>query len=71
MIDAMIPPEFWKTLKTGEFDQIADRGGYLNAEQCARLWRLTDRQGEPPQCMEVFFRTEDIDRLFPRKKGAK
>jgi len=23
-------------------------GGTLNAEQCARLWRMTDRQGVPP-----------------------
>ena len=71
MTDAMIPPKFWQTLKPGEFAQISERGGWLNAEQCARLWRLTDRQDEPPQRMELFFRAEDIDRVFPRKKGTK
>ena len=62
----LIPARFWQTLKPGEFAQIVyEQNGCLNADQCARLWRLEDRNSEPPQRLQVLVSRADINRLWP------
>jgi hypothetical protein len=56
---------FWQTLKPGEFEQIVfEQDGCLNAEQCARLWRLEERNSEPPLTARVLINRKDLDRLI-------
>jgi hypothetical protein len=67
-----IPPEFVRTLAREEWHELCANGGVLNATQCARLWRMTDRQDQPPTSMTLMFSREDaIGTWPPRKKSSK
>ena len=48
----LIPPKFWGSVSDAEFVAIAQRG-FLDREQAARLWRMCDYQGDPPERVEV------------------
>ncbi len=63
--DIDIPVAFWKTLSSTEFYAFAKNGGYLNPEQCARLWQMTDRQDEPPRRLQILANAADVMREFP------
>ena len=62
-----IPSRFWKSVTSKEFTQIFENGGRLNAELCARLWRMEDRQGDPPQSLEVLVHRPTLERLIKEK----
>ena len=73
--DIQIPARFWKSITAEEFHQVC-MTSELTAEQCARVWRMLDRQDEPPQTLGVRVSREDVMRLFPapspkKKKKAK
>ena len=68
--ESLIPSRFWKSVTSEEFHQICENDGILNAELCARLWRLEDRQGDPPQALEVLVHKPTLMRLL-KKKGGK
>jgi hypothetical protein len=61
-LEVAIPPNFFSR---DEFVALCANGGFLNAAQCARLWRMTDRQGVPPGRLQVLFNREDLMREFP------
>jgi hypothetical protein len=61
-----LPPEFWKDISMSEFGDICERG-YLNAEQCKRLYRLLGRKDKPPKRLVPMVNTADLLRLFPPK----
>lgn len=68
-----IPPKFWWTIGEAEFVEIATTG-YLNAEQCARLWRMEDRNDKPPKRLQVLLEEEegvamtDLEKLLRDKQ---
>ena len=64
-----IPAEFYRSLSDAESEALWS-SGWLNAGQCARLWRMTDRHSEPPPRLQVMVSREDIDSLFPPKPGG-
>jgi hypothetical protein len=59
-----IPSRFWQSVTEGEFEQILENDGRLNAELTARLWRLEDRQGDPPQSVEILIHRPTLERLL-------
>jgi hypothetical protein len=60
-----IPREFWgPSLTKDEFNEIVETS-CLNAEQCARVWRMLDRQDPPPDGMKILIKQEDLMRVFP------
>jgi hypothetical protein len=63
--EVAIPKEFWATVSSGEWTALFGNGGFLNAEQCARLWRMTDRQTTPPRCLKVLINAADLMEAFP------
>ena len=65
MAQITIPPAFLRTLTSDEFHALCENNGYLNAEQCARLWRMTDRQGDPPASLQLRFSVADLMREYP------
>lgn len=50
-----IPAEFWDKIPFADAQRII-RTGKLNAEECALVWRMVDRNDEPPQEMTVLVR---------------
>ncbi len=66
--DVVIPPAFFRAMSRDEFRQLCLNNGVLNAEQCARLWRMTDRQDEPPRSMTLMVSREDVMRIWPPRK---
>jgi hypothetical protein len=62
-----MPSKFWN-MPQQEFNEIIERGGWLNAEQCARLWRMTDRQGQPPERLMVVVSKKHLDRLIAKPR---
>jgi hypothetical protein len=57
--DEVPRPEFWLTVDADEFEEILyDQDGWLNEEQCERLWRVENRPGEPPKRLHVAVRRE-------------
>ena len=58
-----IPSEFWKRLGEEGFARVCERG-YLDAEQCAQLWRMTDRQDQPPERLEVWVEKRGVDKVI-------
>jgi len=63
-----IPRQFWATLTEEEQDEFFASNGWLNAEQCARVWRMTDRQDTPPERMQLFFSRAEVMKAFPKKR---
>jgi hypothetical protein len=56
-----VPVLFWQTMSPEEFSKFAiDQDGWLNAEQCARLWRMEDRQGEPPKRLQILLNRDEF-----------
>lgn len=63
-----IPAEFWKTLSDQEFhDIVFKQRSCLNADQCARLWRMLGRKTRPPQWLGVMIKPSDLERLLKPK----
>jgi hypothetical protein len=60
-----IPPAFFQTLTFDESSALCDNNGWLNAEQRARLWRMTDRQGDPPTSLQLRMSVADLMLEFP------
>jgi hypothetical protein len=60
-----IPVEFIRTLSRADRDVLFGNGGYLDAEQCARLWRMTDRQDVPPKRLQLLVDLADVMRVWP------
>jgi hypothetical protein len=58
-----IPTAFWRTFSKQDFKEMYDRG-YLNAEQCRRLYRMTERQQQPPKRIS-------LDDIFATKSKSK
>jgi hypothetical protein len=58
-----IVPNFWKTMPRKDAVE-AMQTGFLNKTQSARLWRMLDRQGEPPEKLEILVSKEDVDRMI-------
>lgn len=59
-----IPLNFWRVISLKEFERLVfEQDGWLNAEQCARLWRMEDRQGEPPQRLQVLLDRKQVEKL--------
>jgi hypothetical protein len=71
ILQGKLAAAFWKTVSEQEFREIIDRGGILNAEQCARLWRIEERQTEPPKALEILIWKPDLDRLIRKLKRQK
>jgi hypothetical protein len=64
-----IPPRFFQTMKFEELHALLwERDGWLNAEECRRLWRMCDYQGEPPQTLQLLLNKADLLRMFPPKQ---
>ena len=63
-----IPVEFLRTLSRGDWNVLCANEGYLDAEQCARLWQMTDRQDVPPKRLQLLFDRADIMRIWPPRK---
>jgi hypothetical protein len=64
-----VPARFWKTFTEAEFRELAERDGWLNEAECARLWRMQDRNDPPPKQLQMVFRKDEILKVFP--PGAK
>ena len=64
MTDGDIAARFWQTLSNEEMHDILKRG-WLNAEQCASLWHMTDRQGTPPLRVDVLLNYAEVLKHFP------
>ena len=62
-----IPSRFWKSVTKEEFEQILENDGHLNAELTARLWRLEDRQGDPPQSVGILIHRPTLERLLKER----
>jgi hypothetical protein len=60
----LIPPRFFKSLTDEEAAQVVTTSR-LTPELCARLWRMLDRQDEPPTSMTLYANSADIMRLWP------
>lgn len=60
-----IPKEFWAQMSFAEFNALIANDGWMDAGQCARLWRLTDRQDEPPARMQIVLNMDDVKKVFP------
>lgn len=58
-----IPAKFWRALEISEFSRIAATST-LNKKQCALLWRMTDRQDDPPDSMFLMISIKDLIRSF-------
>jgi hypothetical protein len=69
--EALIPSRFWKHITAEGFRGIYENNGCLNAELCARLWRIEDRQSEPPQSLEVLIHRPTFERLLRAEKNKK
>ena len=63
----LIPPRFFKTLTDEEAVQMV-KTSRLTRELCARLWRMLDRQEEPPAEIMLYANTADM-RLWPGTPG--
>jgi hypothetical protein len=63
-----MPPKFWKSLTDDEWQRIWDNDCDLDAGLCAKLWRMTDRQGPPPERVRVMVSKKDLMRLISKKK---
>jgi hypothetical protein len=66
--DVEIPARFWRTVTMQEFVRLVHNGGYLNAEQCARLWRMEDFQGSPPKQIRAMVNEVEFDRFLKTVK---
>lgn len=62
-----IPASFWRKMPKDEFTALIENDGWLNAAQCVRLWRLADRQSEPPIRLQIGFDMAELKRVFPPK----
>jgi hypothetical protein len=62
-----IPAKFWGEISQAEWLEVCTTS-MLNAEMCRRLWRMTDRQGEPPEKVQVLINREQLMKAFPRIK---
>jgi hypothetical protein len=68
----MIPARFFQTMSMDDIQALLfERNGVLNAQECQRLWRMCDYQGEPPQTLQALFNKADILRLLRPKKRSK
>jgi hypothetical protein len=65
-----IPAKFWASLSPAEFLHLAMNDGELSASECARLWKMTDRQDTPPDSLKIMINREDLMRVFPIKNAA-
>jgi hypothetical protein len=64
----IIPPQFWGTLTMAEAAELFSTGE-LNAELCARVWHMTDRQGPPPQGgVKVWVKKAELERMLKKWK---
>ena len=66
-----IPIEFIRSLTRADWDKLLANNGVLDAEQCARLWRMTDHQDKPPSSLMLMFSREDVMRIWPPKPEQK
>ena len=60
-----IPKSFWNAVSTERGAEIIMRG-YLNEEDCKLLWKLTDRNTEPPERMELWIDPKKLKDLLGR-----
>lgn len=61
----LFPPEFFKRMSEREFFELIDRDGFLTNKQIRRLWRMTDRQGPPPDALRIMLKASDVMKCFP------
>ena len=65
--DRALRAKFWTTFSVQEFSDFIDRDGVLNEEQCARLWRMMEYQGEPPKSLVVQVHGPSLNRLIKQE----
>lgn len=66
-----VPSKFWASVSNEEFTEIINNDGVLNEELCARLWRMEDRQGEPPKRLEILIKRDQFEKLLDKVTGKK
>lgn len=60
-----VPVKFWQAMPEDEFSRfVLEQDGWLNEEQCARLWRMEERNSEPPKRMQVLLKRSEIEAQF-------
>jgi len=60
---SVVPTRFWQSMSLEEFDALAKNDGWLNAIQCARLWRMTERNTRPPLKLQIFLKRDEVEKL--------
>jgi len=66
--DPEFPASFWRGRKGKRaMDRAFKNGGYLEADDCARLWKMTDRVGPPPQRLLLLVNADDVKRLIEKE----
>jgi hypothetical protein len=65
-----IPPRFFENLGDDEAMQIM-MTSRLNAEQCARLWRMLDRQDKPPTSLTLSVSRADVMKIWPPREKSR
>ena len=58
---------FDETESKGDRLQIFRTKGYLNRRQCRSLWQWLGRTDRVPKRLDIYFKMEDLDRLYPQK----
>lgn len=62
-----MPPEFLRSITPEEWKYMLANDSCLSPEMRARLWRMTDRQGDPPPRLQFMVDGDALQRLFPRR----
>jgi hypothetical protein len=60
----VVPARFWSEMSPDEFAAIVHNGGYLDADQCARLWRMMNYQGEAPKRLVAMVSRASFERFL-------
>jgi len=62
--DAMYTPkEFWQRLPNEEALEIL-MTGELNKSQCELLWKLTERNSQPPESMKLWIDPDTLNDIL-------
>jgi hypothetical protein len=60
-----ISPKFWRAIGPEAFLKIAQRNGVLDEQQCAILWMIEGREGQPPKSLQLMLEASEVIRAFP------
>lgn len=65
----IIPPAFWASLTEDDWQRVWANDGKLDAPLCARLYRMTDRHGTPPDEITPLINRADLDGWLDSRPG--